>query len=92
MVATYFIGIIFVSVSGSVLNKRVGEGLIDETGLATSAHPSIEIPPSSTITLSPDEAALFTKIQKILHFFLELLQVVGCDLNISICACFTIFH
>jgi hypothetical protein len=29
---------------------------------------------------------------KMLQFFLELLQVAGGDLNISKCACFTVFH
>jgi hypothetical protein len=31
-------------------------------------------------------------MQKILQFFLELLQVAGGDLNIAKCACFTVFH
>jgi hypothetical protein len=31
-------------------------------------------------------------MQQILQFFLEILQVAGGDLNISKCACFTIFH
>jgi hypothetical protein len=31
-------------------------------------------------------------MQKILRFFLELLQVAGGDLNIAKCACFTVFH
>jgi hypothetical protein len=31
-------------------------------------------------------------MQKMLQFFLELLQVAGGDLNISKCACFTVFH
>jgi hypothetical protein len=36
--ATYFFGIILVSVSGAVQHKRVGEGLIDDNGLATFAQ------------------------------------------------------
>jgi hypothetical protein len=31
-------------------------------------------------------------MHKILQFFLELLQVAGGNLNISKCACFTVFH
>jgi hypothetical protein len=51
-VATYFIGIVFVSVSGFIIHKHVGEGLIYETGLATSMQSSINITPSSTKSLS----------------------------------------
>jgi hypothetical protein len=41
---------------------------------------------------SPDEYILFDKMQKMLQFFLELLQVAGGDLNISKCPCFTVLH
>jgi hypothetical protein len=37
-VATYFIGIILVSVSGMIQHKRIGEGLIYDTGFAASAQ------------------------------------------------------
>jgi hypothetical protein len=92
--ATYFIGIILVSVSGSSIHTGFGEGLIDDTGLAASVftHLSIEINTPRNKSLSPDEAALFNKMQKKLQFFLELLQVIGGDLNISEGACFTLFH
>jgi hypothetical protein len=36
-IATLFFGIILVSVSGRIQHKRVGEGLIDDTGLSYSA-------------------------------------------------------
>jgi hypothetical protein len=91
-VATYFIGIILVSVSGIILHKHVGEGLIDDTGLAASAQSSTETTSSRNKQFSSDESTLFLKIQKILQFFLELLQVSGGDLNITTCACFTVFH
>jgi hypothetical protein len=41
---------------------------------------------------TPDEDILFSHMKKMIHFFLNLLQVAGGDLNISKCACFTIFH
>jgi hypothetical protein len=85
-VATYFIGIILISVSNSVQHKIVGEGLIDDTRLAVSVESSTEINPSRNKYLSLDEAALFIKMQKILHFFLELLQVGSGDRNILKCA------
>jgi hypothetical protein len=91
-VATYFIGIILVSVSGMRQHKRIGECLIDDTGLVASAQSSTETTPSHHKQFSPDISALFIKMQKILQFFLELLQVAGGDLNIAKYACFTVFH
>jgi hypothetical protein len=91
-VATYFIGIILVSVSGMIQHKRIGESLIYDTVLAASAQSSKETTPSRHKQFSPDESALFIKMQKILQCFLELLQVAGGDLNIAKCACFTVFH
>jgi hypothetical protein len=92
IIATYFIGIILLSVSGVIQHKQVGEGLIDDTGFFESAQSSTEIISSRNKQLSPDESALFLKIQKILQFFLELLQVAGGNLNITKCACFIVFH
>jgi hypothetical protein len=80
--ATYFIGIVILSVYGSAHHKRVGEGFIDDIGHVASSKSSIEITPTRNKYFSPDESALFTKMQKILQFFLKLLQVAGGDLNI----------
>jgi hypothetical protein len=91
-VATYLIGIILVSVSGMIHHTRIGEGLIDDTGIAASAQSSTETTPSRHKQFSPDESALFIKMQKILHFVVELLQVARGDLSIAKCACFTVFH
>jgi hypothetical protein len=92
-VATYFVGIILVSIYyGRIQHKCVGEGLIDDTGLAYSAQPSNEISSTQIKYFSPDESILFDKMQKMLQFFLELFQVAGGDLNISKCACFIVFH
>jgi hypothetical protein len=91
-VAAYFIGIIPISVSGMIQHKRIGEGLIDDTRLAASAQSSIEMTPLRHKQFTPDESSLFVKMQKILQFFLELLQVAGVDLNIAKFACFTVFH
>jgi hypothetical protein len=91
-IATYFVGIILVSVSGTIQHKRVGEGLIDDTGLAYSAQSSTEISSTTLKDFSPDESILFDKMQKMLQFFLGLLQVSGGDLNIYKCACFTVFY
>jgi hypothetical protein len=44
--ATYFIGIILVSVSGMIQHKKNGGALIDDTGLAACDQSSIEMKPS----------------------------------------------
>jgi hypothetical protein len=69
MVVTYFIGIILVSVSGSVIHKRVGGGMLDDTGLVISAQSSIKITTSRNKSLTPDEAALFSEILKSFNSF-----------------------
>jgi hypothetical protein len=88
----HFIGIVLLSVSGSVHHTPGGGGLIDDTGLAASAQSSIEIMPTRNKEFSPQKSALSTEMQKILHVPLELLQVAGGDVNISKCACFRFFH
>jgi hypothetical protein len=82
-VVTYFIGIIFVSVSGLIQHTRVGEGLIDDTGLASSAQSSTEITSTKHKDFFPNETIFFENMQKMLQFFLELIQVAGGDLNKS---------
>jgi hypothetical protein len=47
-----------------VQHKIVGEGLIDDIGLAASVQSSTEITPSTNKSFSPDEAFLFIKMQK----------------------------
>jgi hypothetical protein len=89
---TYFVGIILVSISGKIQRKRVGEGLIDDTGIIASSKSSLKITTTRNKTFSPDDDALSTTIQKIIQFFLGLLQIAGGDLNITKCACFTTFH
>jgi hypothetical protein len=91
-VPKYFVGIILVSVSGRIQHTNVGEGLIDDTGLAYSAQSSTEFFSTKIKDFPPDESILFDNMQKMLQFFLELIQVAGGDLNISKCACFTVFH
>jgi hypothetical protein len=85
-VATYFICIILVSVSGITQHKRIGEGLIDDTGLAASALLSNETASSRNKQFKPDESALYLNMQTILQFSLDLLQVARGNLNIATCA------
>jgi hypothetical protein len=90
--ASAYIGFIMSSVSSKVVHTRIGEGLIDDTGLIVSAQASTQITSSRVKRFSSDEAALFVRMNHMIQFFLELLQVAGGNLNISKCACFTVFH
>jgi hypothetical protein len=91
-VDTYFVGIILVCVSGIIQHKCVGEGIINNTSLAYSAPSSTEFSSTKIKDFSADESILFGKMQKMLQFFLKLLQVAGAVLNISKFSCFTVFH
>jgi hypothetical protein len=66
IVATYFIGIILVSGFDTVQHKRVGEGLIDDSGLAASTQSSTKLKPTRNKDFYPDESTLFLKMQNIL--------------------------
>jgi hypothetical protein len=87
-VATYFVFIILISISGRIQHKRVGEGLIENTGLTYYAQSSTEI--SSTNTSLPTNPFYLTRCKRCYNVFLELLKVSGGDINISKCACFTV--
>jgi hypothetical protein len=98
-VATFFIVvvvvivivIVVVLVSGNIRHKRIGEGIIDDTGLSASFQLSIKIISTQQKRFTADEDAIFAWINKMIQFFLELLQGAGDDLNLSTCACFTFF-
>jgi hypothetical protein len=64
------------SVSSKIIHKRIGEGLINDTGLVVSSQ----------------SYSLFSRMKKTIQSFLELLQLAGGDLNIYKYACFTVFH
>jgi hypothetical protein len=80
------------SVSSKIIHKRIGEGLIDGTGLVVSSQSSTEITSTRVKRFTPDENILFSRMKKMIQFFLKLLQVAGGGLNISKCACFMVFH
>jgi hypothetical protein len=87
-----YIGFIMFSVSNKIVHNHIGEGLIDDTGVMVSAQSSTEITSTRVKYFTPDEDVLFSRMKKMIQFFLELIQVAGGDLNISKCACFTVFH
>jgi hypothetical protein len=90
--ASSYIGFAIFSVSSKIIYKRIGEGLIDDTGLVVSSQSSTEITSKRVKRFTPDANSLFSSMKKMIQFFLELLQVSGGDLNISTCACFLFFY
>jgi hypothetical protein len=70
-IATFFIKIVLVSVS-KIYHKRIGEGFIDDAGIAVSAQSSTEITSSRRKRFTTDEGAIFTKMHKMIQLFLEL--------------------
>jgi hypothetical protein len=90
--ASSYIGFTMFSVSSNIVHTGIGEGLIDDTGLVVYSQSSTEITSTRVKRFTPDEEFLFSGMKKMIQFFLELLQVAGGDLNISKCACFTVFH
>jgi hypothetical protein len=66
--------------------------LIDDNGFMASAQSSTEITSSCRKRFIKDEGVSFAHLNKMIQFFLELLQVAGGHLNISQSACFTVFH
>jgi hypothetical protein len=90
--ASSYIGFAILFVSSKIIQKRIGEGLIDDTGLMVSSQSSTDITSACVKRFTPDEDVLFSRMKKMVQLFLELLQVDGGYLNISKCACFTVFH
>jgi hypothetical protein len=87
-----YIGFTMFSVSSKIVHKMIGEGLINNTGLVVSSQSYTEITSTCVKHFTPDENILFSRMKKMIQFFLELLQVAGGDPHISKCACFTVFH
>jgi hypothetical protein len=90
-----YIGFVMSSVSSKVVHTPIGEGLIYDMGLIVSAQASAKITSTRVKGFSNYEASLFVRtnrMNRMIQLFLELLQVAGDDLNISKCACFTVFH
>jgi hypothetical protein len=90
--ASAYIVFTMFSVSSKIVHTHIGEGLIEDNGLVVSAQSYTKIISTHVKRFTPDEDVLFSRMKKMIHFFLELLQVAGVDLNISKCACFTVFH
>jgi hypothetical protein len=76
-VALAFVGILLLSIPGLVRHERIGEKIIDDTGLGTTnPHPTL-ITPMSQKVFTNEEHILNKKANVILQFFLNLLCVIG---------------
>jgi hypothetical protein len=87
-----FVGILSLSVSGSLHHERISEGFIDDTGIGTTNPYSKVITPMSHNELTHEEQTLQKKANNIIQFFLKLLHNIGGDLNIGKSASFITFH
>jgi hypothetical protein len=90
--ALLFVGILFLSVFGTLCHKIIGEGFIDDTGLGTTNLYSTAVTSSTNKELTNEEQTLHKKVNDIIKFFLKLLQVIGSELNTSKSGSFVLFH
>jgi hypothetical protein len=90
--ALAFVGIVFLSISGTLHHEIIGEGFIDDTGIGTTNPYSTAITSSAKKKLKNEEQTLHKKINDIIQFFLNLLPVIGGELNTSKSASFILFH
>jgi hypothetical protein len=68
------------------------EGFIDDTGLGTPNPYSTAITVSSKSELTNEEQTLNKKANDIIQVFLDLLHIIGGDLNTRKIASFILFH
>jgi hypothetical protein len=82
-----------VSIDGITTDARPGDSLVDDTTTgATDDNHNLEIIPSSVCGLTQEEDSLVARMEEIIQFFLDLLQVTGGDLSPEKCAWYLIGH
>jgi hypothetical protein len=82
-----------VSVDGRTTDTRPGDSFVDyRTTGATDDNHNLDPTPSTVCGLTPEEDSLVTRMEVIIQFFLDLLQVMGCDLATEKCAWYLIGH
>jgi hypothetical protein len=67
--ALVFVGIMFLSMPGTLHHERIGEGFIDDTDLGTTNTYSTAITSSSKKELTNEEHTLHKKANYIIKFF-----------------------
>jgi hypothetical protein len=80
-----------VFVDGETTDTRPGDSFVDDrTTVATDDNHNLESIPSSVIELTQEEEGLVARMDIIIKFFLDLLQVTGGDLAPAKCAWYLI--
>jgi hypothetical protein len=82
-----------VSIDGKTTEKRPGESFVDNmnTGATDNNH-HLEPIPSSVSEFTQEEKGLVTRMEEIIQFFLDLLQVTGGGLAPEKCEWYLIGH
>jgi hypothetical protein len=82
-----------VSVDGTTTDTNPGDSLADDTTTgATYDNHNLEPIPSSVRGLTQEDESLVARMEDIIQFFLDLLQVTGGDLAPEKCAWYSIGH
>jgi hypothetical protein len=82
-----------VSIDGTTTDTHPGDSFVDDTTTgATDDNHNLEPIPSSVRGLTQEEERLFARMEDIIQFFLDLLQVTGGDLAPEKCAWYLIGH
>jgi hypothetical protein len=82
-----------VSVDGRTTDTRPGDSFMDDTATyATYDNHNLDPIPSTVCGLTQGEYSLVARMEVIIQFFLDLLQVTGGDLAPEKCACYLIGH
>jgi hypothetical protein len=82
-----------IAVDGVEEHVRPGDAFVDDTTTGVTNDDTTIMPVDAEVTsLTPSEEELTGKMQTIIQFFLDLLQVTGDDLAPEKCVWFLIFH
>jgi hypothetical protein len=82
-----------VSVDVTTTDTRPGDSFVDDTTTgATDDNHNLDPIPSTVRGLAQEEDSLVARMEVIIHFFLDLLQVTGGDLAPEKCAWYLIGH
>jgi hypothetical protein len=82
-----------VAIDGEEEHIRPGDSFVDDTTTgSTNDDPKVEPVPHHIAALTMSEEKLIAKMEEIIHFFLDLLQVTGGDLAPYKCVWYLISH
>jgi hypothetical protein len=82
-----------VAIDGVEEHIRPGDSFVDDkTAGSTNDNPELELVPTERAEMTTSKETLVTKMEEILQFFLDLLQVTGGDLAPEKCVWYLIRH